>query len=161
MKVSKIDDAKLKELARISENLATDVFGQGQGWYVSGDSDDKPPMVWDGSGDAIVDQMQDGTPYFEPETAAFIAAANPETVGAMARELVELRAQNKWVKCSERLPKEVENGYRWVQVYDKYWETVYDASFDGEKWEPNNNREPEAEITHWRPLPASPEEEGK
>jgi hypothetical protein len=43
-------------------------------------------MIWDASGDAIVCQMPDGRPYFEPETAAFIVAlangANCERVQA-------------------------------------------------------------------------------
>ena len=44
-------------------------------WRVDGDSAEQPPMIWDAKGDSIVNQMEDGRPYFEPEVAALIVKA--------------------------------------------------------------------------------------
>lgn len=56
-------------------------------WEAIGDSAERPPMVWDGSGDSIVDRMPDGRPYFEPEDAAFIAAAHQDIPALVAEVL--------------------------------------------------------------------------
>ncbi len=64
------------------------------GWSAAGD----PPMVWDGRGDAIVDILPDGRPYFESDMAAFIvqvvngsAALQAEHV-ALRRDLADAHA---------------------------------------------------------------------
>jgi len=66
----------------------------------------------------------------------------------------------QWISVSERMPQELENGYRWVRVWDEYWHTSYDASWDGEEWHPCSDREPQRRITHWQPLPSPPERQG-
>lgn len=72
-----------------------------------------PPMVWDASGDAIVNLMPDGTPYLEPEDAAFIAAARtrwPAYIAEVARlraAIVILDNEKLDVQC-ERDGKDVE-----------------------------------------------------
>jgi hypothetical protein len=59
-------------------------------WESHGDSPGKPPMVWDNSGDAIVSQMPNGRPYFEPEDANFIAHARTD-VPALCDAVEEAR----------------------------------------------------------------------
>jgi hypothetical protein len=59
-------------------------------WESHGDSPGKPPMVWDNSGDAIVSQMPNGRPYFEPEDADFIAHARTD-VPALCDAVEEAR----------------------------------------------------------------------
>jgi len=68
---------------------------------------------------------------------------------------LEAQLAGKWISVKERLPQEIENGYRWVQVYDFDWETMYYASWNGEEWHPTCNRE-QGTITHWQPLPTAP-----
>jgi len=87
-----ISDEAVRRLLNTTTAWKDDVFGTGAGWYASGDSTDCPPMVFDSSGDAIVSQMPDGKPYFEPEVASFIGAVSPEIVASLCRELLELRA---------------------------------------------------------------------
>lgn len=79
-------------------------------WEAHGDSRERPPMVWDASGDSIVNRMPDdgGTPYFEPEDAAFIAVAR-EAVPELVKE-VERLARKSRADCHEvaRLRKALE-----------------------------------------------------
>jgi len=60
-----------------------------------------------------------------------------------------------WISVSERLPKEIENGRRWVEVWDSHWNTCYYATFDGEEWH-SAHREKPIVVSHWRPLPDPP-----
>jgi hypothetical protein len=71
---------------------------------------------------------------------------------AKAEALLE---RSEWRSVDQELPREVENGYRWVQVYDVEWETQYYASWDGEEWHPLFDRAI-GRITHWKPLDAPP-----
>jgi hypothetical protein len=56
-------------------NNLPDDFSSPLPWTTSGDSPENPPMIWAADGDGIVNQMPDGTPYFEPETAELIVVA--------------------------------------------------------------------------------------
>jgi hypothetical protein len=52
-----------------------EIKNRAEKWEVHGDSPERPPMIYDASGDAIVCQMPDGTPYFDPEIAEKIVSA--------------------------------------------------------------------------------------
>lgn len=91
------------------------------------------------------------------EDMALIAHAKDDidtllsTINAL-RERVE--AAEGWVACAERMPGTDEII---VVAYDADWKAQFWACWDGEKWEPSDDREPPENVTHWRPLPAPPE----
>lgn len=71
------------------------------------------------------------------------------------RQLCEFYERDRWIPVSERLP-EVD---KVVMAYDEetVWFGYHYASYDGECWHTPDNYG--LQITHWKPLPAPPEEE--
>lgn len=69
--------------------------------------------------------------------------------------LKERLAATEWISVEEKLPEEIENGYRWVRVFDAEWNTQYDAYWNVDKWERVEDRA-EGIITHWMPYPDAP-----
>ncbi|WP_251315683.1 DUF551 domain-containing protein [Escherichia coli] len=64
--------------------------------------------------------------------------------------------QDGWVKCSERMPKDAQ----WCAVNTKYGYYVQCWS-DGQGWLGDEISIPDCDVTHWMPLPAAPQQEGK
>lgn len=60
-----------------------------------------------------------------------------------------------WISVKDRLP----SSWVPVRVWDKPWNTSYDACYNDEDdcWEPLGDREPPDNVTHWMPLPEPPE----
>lgn len=67
-----------------------------------------------------------------------------------AIESLKAQTVNRWIPCSERMPKD--NCYTLVAVlFDEIYE-VYIAAFRGDGW-----HTVEGYVTHWMPLPEPPE----
>lgn len=61
-----------------------------------------------------------------------------------------------WVACSERMPKDAQ----WCAVNTEYGYYVQCWS-DGQGWLGDEISIPNCDVTHWIPLPAAPQQEGK
>lgn len=65
----------------------------------------------------------------------------------------------KWIKCSERLPKEEQKTIVWV-VSGTY---IRKPHLNTSCYSPDRNKDgfdiPDVEITHWMPYPEPPNEE--
>lgn len=71
-------------------------------------------------------------------------------------ELLALREANRWIPVSERLP---EAGVP-VLVMSRYWcANPFVARLHNEYWEGEPILSRPESVTHWRPLPAPPEQE--
>lgn len=76
-----------------------------------------------------------------------------DTIRLLLSRLAELRERDRWIACKERLP-EVIGPYLTAVAYGK-WKPIsvshYEMKFGQLGFPPN--------VTHWRPLPAPPQEE--
>ena len=100
----------------------------------------------------------------------FAARAPVEVVRAIAAELQKHRkayantaaSKDGWISCSERMPNDKQYVWCWGKSYGwtecDTFEGYYDCSRN--KWwaVTDNGEEPASKVTHWMPLPESPQE---
>lgn len=96
------------------------------------------------------------------EELEYVLNANNIAMGGnrlreMVAELLQRREESRWIKCSERLPEN--NNY--VLACNFNLQTVAELLYDATGWHIPliGNHLFNWEVTHWQPLPASPEVE--
>ena len=79
---------------------------------------------------------------------------NPTEEILIARELLSRRQADRWILCSEKMPKVNVN----VITYDEHYGDVCEGVWNGDYWENDVNGD-DCSITHWMPkhLPEPPE----
>lgn len=83
-----------------------------------------------------------------------------DEVNEACRMGMEALKRQKWIPCSERLPKECED----VLVFDSLGNTTFTGhynKYDGWDVDGFSALVYDFNITHWMPLPEPPEEESK
>lgn len=85
----------------------------------------------------------------------------PEIAAIMAREILALRAQQRWIPCSKSVPTIGEEVLVWVNCGNgAQWAEVAYLAKRGWISDPRDGPVTEP-VTHWIPLPDPPDEEGE
>ena len=103
---------------------------------------------------------QDILDYFSDINYAYNDSTRLDTLSRMLDELVEQTAAERWVRCEDEMPKEmnVVVTYGKGRVSFGYCMFLYDADMEKDVCEWVDTHSNRMEVTHWMPLPEPPRE---